>query len=191
MSVKIIPGTNIAYGDNKDAFSVLRPMIQITGGLSLGQICRITNLQSSTIQNWVKRGFVPRPEHKKYYERHLSRILLISALRDCMNIEDIGELMVLINGDTDDEGDDIISETALYDVFCEAVRELDERSLNMQEIEHCIDELVLHEDRNAKERLSMALKVMVYAYLCGKCLKQIQLNLSRLRGEQNEHEKQQ
>ncbi|MBQ6217039.1 MAG: DUF1836 domain-containing protein [Erysipelotrichaceae bacterium] len=191
MSVKIIPGTNIAYGDNKDAFSVLRPMIQITGGLSLGQICRITNLQSSTIQNWVKRGFVPRPEHKKYYERHLSRILLISALRDCMNIEDIGELMVLINGDTDDEGDDIISETALYDVFCEAVRELDEISLNMQEIEHCIDELVLHEDRNAKERLSMALKVMVYAYLCGKCLKQIQLNLSRLRGEQNEHEKQQ
>ncbi|MBQ5443840.1 MAG: DUF1836 domain-containing protein [Erysipelotrichaceae bacterium] len=191
MSVKIIPGTNIAYGDNKDAFSVLRPMIQITGGLSLGQICRITNLQSSTIQNWVKRGFVPRPEHKKYYERHLSRILLISALRDCMNIEDIGELMVLINGDTDDEGDDIISETALYDVFCEAVRELDERSLNMQEIEHCIDELVLHEDRNAKERLSMALKVMVYAYLCGKCLKQIQLNLSRLRGEQNEYEKQQ
>ena len=117
MSVKIIPGTNIAYGDNKDAFSVLRPMIQITGGLSLGQICRITNLQSSTIQNWVKRGFVPRPEHKKYYERHLSRILLISALRDCMNIEDIGELMVLINGDTDDAGDDIISETALYDVF--------------------------------------------------------------------------
>ncbi len=191
MSVKIIPGTNIAYGDNKDAFSVLRPMIQITGGLSLGQICRITNLQSSTIQNWVKRGFVPRPEHKKYYERHLSRILLISALRDCMNIEDIGELMVLINGDTDDEGDDIISETALYDVFCEAVRELDERSLNMQEIEHCIDELVLHEDRNAKERLSMALKVMVYAYLCGKCLKQIQLNLSKLRGEQNEYEKQQ
>ena len=191
MSVKIIPGTNIAYGDNKDAFSVLRPMIQITGGLSLGQICRITKLQSSTIQNWVKRGFVPRPEHKKYYERHLSRILLISALRDCMNIEDIGELMVLINGDTDDEGDDIISETALYDVFCEAVRELDERSLNMQEIEHCIDELVLHEDRNAKERLSMALKVMVYAYLCGKCLKQIQLNLSRLRGEQNEYEKQQ
>ena len=191
MSVKIIPGTNIAYGDNKDAFSVLRPMIQITGGLSLGQICRITNLQSSTIQNWVKRGFVPRPEHKKYYERHLSRILLISALRDCMNIEDIGELMTLINGDIDDESDDIISETALYDVFCEAVRELDERSLNMQEIEHCIDELVLHEDRSAKERLSMALKVMVYAYLCGKCLKQIQLNLSRLRGEQNEYEKQQ
>ena len=108
-----------------------------------------------------------------------------------IHIEDIGELMVLINGDTDDEGDDIISETALYDVFCEAVRELDERSLNMQEIEHCIDELVLHEDRNAKERLSMALKVMVYAYLCGKCLKQIQLNLSRLRGEQNEYEKQQ
>lgn len=190
MSVKIIPGTNIAYGDKKDAFSVLRPMIQITGGLSLGQICRITNLQSSTIQNWVKRGFVPRPEHKKYYERHLSRILLISALRDCMNIEDIGELMTLINGDIDDESDDIISETALYDIFCQAVRELDERSIDMQQVEHSIDELILQEDVSAKEKLSMALRVMVYAYLCGKCLKQIQMNLSKLRGEQNEYEKQ-
>ena len=186
-----VPGTVIPQAEKEGMFSVFRPMIKATGGLSLGQVCSITGLEPAVIQNWVKRGFVPRPEHKKYYERHLSRILLISALRDCMNIEDIGELMVLINGDTDDEGDDIISETALYDVFCEAVRELDERSLNMQEIEHCIDELVLHEDRNAKERLSMALKVMVYAYLCGKCLKQIQLNLSRLRGEQNEYEKQQ
>ena len=108
MAGKIIPGTNIEYGNSKDAFSVLRPMIEITGGLSLSQICRITNLQTSTIQNWVKRGFVQRPDHKKYYERHLSRILLIAVLRDCMNIEDIGELMQLINGDTDDESDDIV-----------------------------------------------------------------------------------
>ncbi|MCR4633674.1 MAG: DUF1836 domain-containing protein [Erysipelotrichaceae bacterium] len=188
MSDKIIPGTNIPYGDQKDAFSVLRPMIQITGGLSLGQICRITSLQQSTIQNWVKRGFVPRPERKKYYERHLSRILLISALRDCMNIEDIGELMTLINGDTDDESDDIISETALYDLFTRAVRDLDEKSLNMAEIEVSIDRSFSDENALIRQKLSMALKVMVYAYLCGKCLRQIDHNLAGLRGVNDKNE---
>lgn len=186
MSVKIIPGTNIEYGDKEDAFSVLRPMIEITGGLSLGQICNITGLQTSTIQNWVKRGFVPRPEHKKYYERHLSRILLISSLRDCMNIEDIGELMKLINGDTEDESDDIISETALYDCFCKAVKKLDEDSLDLKKVESLIETMNLNEEESIHERLVMALKVMVFAYLSGMCTRKVDLNLARLRGEVNE-----
>ena len=182
MQTMMIPGTNIEYGNNEDAFSVLRPVIEISGGLSLGQICRITDLQTSTIQNWVKRGYVPRPDHKKYYERHLSRILLISSLRECMNIEDIGELMRLINGDTDDESDDIVSETALYDYFCKAVRGLDELSLDHQKIEDTIDAILRNEEENVKERLKRALKVMVYAYISGRCLKQIEENLKELRG---------
>ncbi len=186
MQTKMIPGTNIEYGSNEDAFSVLRPMIEITGGFSLSQICRITDLQPSTIQNWVKRGYVPRPEHKKYYERHLSRILLISALRECMNIEDIGELMHLINGDTDDESDDIISETALYDNFCKAVKGLEEFSLDHETIDETINAILEKEEESVRERLSMALKVMVYAYISGICLQQINDNLHRLRGEDNE-----
>ncbi len=176
-----IPGTNISYSEADDAFSVFRPMIEITGGLSLGQVCTITGLQQSTIQNWVKRGFIPHPENKKYYERHLSRILLISALRDCMNIEEIGELMVLINGDTDDESDDIISESSLYDYFCKTVRSMDQRELNDKYIEETI--LNILKDTDHQEKLLPALKVMVYAYVSGECLKQIKINLSKLRGE--------
>ena len=186
MLSKMIPGTNIEYQNNNDAFSVLKPMIAITGGFSLGQICKITGLQASTIQNWVKRSFVPHPEKKKYYERHLSRILLISALRDCMNIEDIGELMQLINGDTDDESDDIISEENLYDYFCKAVRNLDAQSLNDESIERTIITILEHEEGLTKEKLTMALKVMVYAYISGRCLERIALNLNRLRGDNNE-----
>lgn len=179
----MIPGTNIEYGQSDDAFSVLRPMIEITGGLSLGQICRITGLQSSTIQNWVKRGYVPHPDQKKYYERHLSRILLISALRECMNIEEIGELMMLINGDTDDESDDIISETKLYDYFCKAVKNLNELSLEGENIENSIAEILKNEDEANMDKLTLALKVMVYAYISGLCLKKIEVNLKGLRGE--------
>ncbi|MBQ3295016.1 MAG: DUF1836 domain-containing protein [Erysipelotrichaceae bacterium] len=182
MLSKTIPGTNIEYGGNEDAFSVLKPMIEITGGLSLGQICRITGLQASTIQNWVKRKFVPRPERKKYFERHLSRVLLISALRDCMNIEDIGELMHLINGDTDDESDDIVSEEDLYDYFCKAVSRLDEQCLSETSIEATISSLLDKVEEINYDRLLKALKVMVYAYISGRCLEQIAINLDSLRG---------
>ena len=177
-----IPGTNISYSNANDAFTVFRPMLEMTGGLSLGQVCKLTDLQPSTIQNWVKRGYVQRPESKKYYERHLARILLISSLRDCMNIEEIGELMVLINGDTEDENDDIVSEATLYDFFCRAVRKMDELSLNDESIGAIISEILKDEsDELIRERLTHALKVMVYAYVSGKCLKQIKANLKELR----------
>lgn len=178
-----IPGTNISYSEADDAFSVFRPMIEITGGLSLGQVCTITGLQPSTIQNWVKRSFIPHPENKKYYERHLSRILLISALRDCMNIDEIGELMILINGDTDDESDDIVSESSLYDYFCKAIRHMDQKELNDEYIEETILNILKDREEVHQEKLLPALKVMVYAYVSGKCLRQIKINLARLRGE--------
>ena len=181
MLSKTIPGTNISYNENDDAFSIIRPMIEITGGLSLSQVCKITGLQQSTIQNWVKRSFVPRPISKKYQERHMSRILLIAALRDCMNIEDIGELMSLINGDTDDESDDIISESTLFDYFCKALKNMDEMSLNEENIDRVIEDLLKSEDEGNHQRLQLALKVMVYAYIAGRCLEQIAYNLSELR----------
>ena len=82
-----IPGTNITY--SKDALKKIKELIDVAGGLSLSQVCTITSLHTSTIQNWVKRGYIPRPENKKYFERHMARILLVSALRDSMNIEDM------------------------------------------------------------------------------------------------------
>lgn len=176
-----IPGTNMKYSSENDAFSMFRPMIEITGGLSLSQVCSITGLQASTIQNWVKRGYAPRPINKKYLERHLARILLISSLRDCMNIEDIGELMKLINGDTEDESDDIVSESKLYDYFSNCINTLNCKTIEDGEIEKAINDVLKNEELVVKEKLVYALKVMVYAYMSGKCLKQISVNLAKLK----------
>jgi hypothetical protein len=98
-----------------------------------------------------------------------------------MNIDEIGELMVLINGDTDDETDDIVSESSLYDYFCKTVRSMDQRELNDEYIEETI--LNILKDTDHQDKMLPALKVMVYAYVSGKCLKQIKINLSKLRGE--------
>ena len=93
MTEKMVPGTAIPYADSNGMFAMFRPLIRATDGLTLGQVCAITGLEVSTIQNWVKRKFVPRPVEKKYHERQLARILLISALRDGMKIDAIGELL--------------------------------------------------------------------------------------------------
>ena len=81
MSDKIVPGTVMPYTEVKEGmFSLFRPMIAAADGLTLGQVCAITGLEYSTVQNWVKRGFVDHPVKKKYYERQLARILIISSL---------------------------------------------------------------------------------------------------------------
>ena len=134
MTEKMVPGTAIPYADSNGMFAMFRPLIRATDGLTLGQVCAITGLEVSTIQNWVKRKFVPRPVEKKYHERQLARILLISALRDGMKIDAIGELMTMVNGDADDVSDDIISEEQLYDYLCHAMADMDDRLPSAEEV---------------------------------------------------------
>ncbi len=117
----MIRNTSPPTGEKR--FTELSALIRAADGLSLGQVCSLTGLEQSTIQNWIKRGFVPHPERKRYFERHLARILLIDAMRDCMLIERVGALMAYINGNADDTADDCIGEEALYELFYHAVHE--------------------------------------------------------------------
>lgn len=176
-----IPGTSIPFDENDNSFNKVSQIIQVANGLFLNQVCHITNLQTSTIQNWVKRGYVPKPQNKKYYERHLARILLISSLRECMIIEDIGELMVLINGDVDDISDDIISEEKLYNLFCLTIKRLDPDNLNDSVIESTIETLLPDFEGKTKTKLIYSLKVMVYSYIAAKCRKNVDEYLNIIR----------
>ena len=169
MKAHNIPGTTIHLSEKNSMFEKFVPLIKATNGLTLSQVCAITNLEPSTIQNWVKRGFVARPVHKKYHERHLARILLIAALRDAMKIEFIGELMALINGSANDESDDIISEDRLYDYFCEAIAGTQNRIPTPEEIPDLVENTIkdyVEPHKDAAKRLADALCVMVCAYAC-------------------------
>lgn len=151
---KLMPGTDSYYIDTK-GFDTYKQMIEIGNGLSLSQVCSITKLEPHMIQNWVKRGYIPHPNKKRYFTKHLARILLINALRECMYIEDVGMLMVYINGDVDDESDDMISEEDLYKLFSGIVYELDD----LNKIEQVVDKNVKN------QKLNKCMKVMVYAYV--------------------------
>ena len=157
---KTVPGTDSSLR-GVEGFDAYKQMIEIGDGISLSQVCKITGLEPHMIQNWVKRGYVPHPQNKKYYTKHLARVLLINALRECMYIDDIGSLMVYINGDVDDESDDIISEEELYKLFTNLLNKIDD--LNN------IDKIV---DKNVKDKkLNTCMKVMIYAYIASEMSK--------------------
>lgn len=183
MCRKFIPGTKISYTDGRVGFSYFVPLIRATDGLTLSQVCTLTGLETSTIQNWVKRGFVPHPVNKFYRERHLARILLISALRDSMQIDRVGELLHLINGDTDDESDDIIGEEKLYDIFCSLIAECDENVFDDEKVKVLVEkatESYNPSDETSIHRLRQALTVMIYAYMSGLFKKKCEAEFLKL-----------
>lgn len=137
-----------------ESIDVYKKMIELGNGISLSQMCNITKLEPHAIQNWVKRGYIPHPINKKYYLKHLARTLLISALKECMYLEDIESLMVYINGDVDDESDDIIGEEDLYNLFTNLIEAIDD----INNIESIVDKKV------KDKKLNVCMKAMTYAY---------------------------
>ena len=87
------------------------------GGIVLSQIASITGLEPYAIQNWVKRGFLSKPQGKKYTLNQFCRILNINMLKDALQMEEICGLMTYINGQLDDESDDLIDDSQLYFLF--------------------------------------------------------------------------
>ena len=158
-------------------FALFRPMIRATDGLTLRQVCAVTNLEPSTIQNWIKRGFVARPVNKKYRERQLARILLIGDLRDCMKIDNIGALLAL-------------SEEQLYDYLRAVIGRAGKGALPFEKIPAAVRE-VTHDyiptDDTAADRLNEALTVMAYAYTAGQYKQEADRRFQLMKEEHHEN----
>jgi len=158
---------NPIYSSGTGSIADYAPLIQAADGLTLSQVCAVSGLEPSTIQNWIKRGFVPHPERKKYLGRHLARILLIASLKDSMQIDRVGELLRFINGDTDDTSDDIISEEELFDLFKRLASMLEETMPPPDGIGSTVDELMsdYRVDELSRRKISKALSVMACTHM--------------------------
>ena len=113
-----IPGTTLT-AQREDA-AAIRGQFQslfLGGGIALSQVTSITGLDPYMIQNWVKRGFLAKPELKRYSLNQLCRIITISMLKPIMPMERICSLLSYVNGKLDDESDDIIDDCELYFLF--------------------------------------------------------------------------
>ena len=88
------PGTTIEVTClKKDASRLLFDGIFATGGITLSQVCIMTDLEPYMVQNWIKRGFVSSPKKRVYSREQLARILIINMLRESLQIEKICGLM--------------------------------------------------------------------------------------------------
>ena len=114
----IIPGTTLTgQRENADRVDGLIQSMFLAGGLTLSQVASVTGLESYTIQNWVKRGFLSPPRNKRYDMEQLCRLININILKGNKPLEQIVKLMGYLNGDLADESDDLVDDTQLYFFF--------------------------------------------------------------------------
>ncbi|MCL2249750.1 MAG: DUF1836 domain-containing protein [Oscillospiraceae bacterium] len=151
-------------------FDKIQMLLEATGGLSLSQVCSVTGLEGSTIQNWVKRGWVAHPIGKKYEEVHIARILIINALKECIKLEHISLLMGYVNGFSEDGAEGIIKESALYSYLYEALKQSGQASDHSRGGVEAVIENVIKDykdpDPNSKIRIRKALTLMMFACVC-------------------------
>lgn len=113
-----IPGTTLSgLREEADELEKQFHTFFTLGGLTLSQVCTITGLEPYTVQNWVKRGFLPSPVGKKYDMEQLCRLINMNILRGTMPLEQIIKLMSYLNGTLSDESDDLVDDTMLFFLF--------------------------------------------------------------------------
>lgn len=175
---RYIPGTTLKFNEQArdEAFSIIAPVLEATGGLTLSQLCKLTGLSGSTIQNWIKRGWVSATHGKKYSRKQVQRILLINMLRNSMKLEDIARLMEYVNGDVEDTSDDIIDDDVWYNILCRIIFTAEDegafdagtvKKLISRELSLCTHEIHIRSD---EYKLHNAMFIMVMGYR-SSCLK--------------------
>ena len=90
-----LPGTVLTL-EREDAKFIENQFVAMFmgGGIVLSQVSAITGLEPYTVQNWVKRGFLPPPDHKRYNLNQLCRIININMLKRTLLMEQIVDLVV-------------------------------------------------------------------------------------------------
>jgi len=165
----LLPGIEAYIEPGVKGFSKIEMLLAATGGLSLSQVCAVTGLEGSTIQNWVKRGWVAHPNGKRYEEVHIARILIINALKECIKLEHIALLMEYING-PDQKGPVIIKESELFNFLCEALGRMGKaQDSSRGGVEAVVDSVTRSYSGpkpDSRPRIRKALALMMYACVC-------------------------
>ena len=177
----ILPGTVIpARREEADKTCDLFQSMFLPGGMVLGQVSNISGLEPYMIQNWVKRGFLAPPRGKRYTLRQLCRILNINMLRGALPMEKICGLLTYVNGQLDDESDDLIDDSRLYFMFVRLAaraRRLDDKD----ELRQALDQVLSDYEEpvpGAKLRIEKVLRVMLTAWISTRMRQEAEKMLS-------------
>lgn len=170
----IIPGTVLtARREEADRIEENFRAMFLAGNIVLSQVVGITGMEPHTVQNWVKRGFLTKPEGKRYTLRQLCRILNINMFKNVMPLEQVCKLLSYVNGHLDDESDDMIDDSVLYFLF---VRLASHYSVmhNPQGRDDYVKEVLqdyVEPVPGARERVEKVLRIMLTAWAASQLRK--------------------
>ena len=167
----LIPGTVLKKKEFGDVSGIefLNKIFFVSNGVMLNQLREISGVDGSTLQNWVKRGWIGNTVNKRYSKDQLARILIINMMRSSMMLERIDYILHYINGTIDDTSDDIIPEAELYGYICDIYDRFGDSGLHTDEdlralINEVTTEKYVEPYEGAKKRLDSALEIILVAY---------------------------
>ena len=161
-----VPGTLLTCDRREvDQLETQLTYLPSLGGLTLRNIVEITGLEDYTVQNWVKRGFLPAPQNRRYTVDQLCRIILINMLKGVFPMERICQMLSMVNGRLDDTADDIIPDSQLYFMFVRLAARAKE--LDNDPDSHLDRELdgYVEPYPGAQMRIRQVLKIMLTGYV--------------------------
>ena len=178
-----IPGT-VLTGKREDARLIEQQFTAmfLGGGIMLSQVAAITGLEPYTVQNWVKREFLPPPEHKRYNMNQLCRIVTINMLKNSLPMEKITGLIGYVNGELDDTSDDLIDDAKLYFLFVKLAAQT-RSGHSVEGWDKAMQEVMAEyaEPRpGAKERVEKALGIMLTAWSAARLRERAEAMLAEL-----------
>ena len=176
-----IPGTVLQADRTADIEQQFSAMF-LGGGIVLSQVTGITGLEAYTVQNWVKRGFLSPPERKHYSLKQLCRIMNINMLKNVLPMERIVGLLSYINGDLEDESDDIIDDSRLYFMFARLAAQAPAMNTPQGRDECIAKELASYREPipGAKERVAKVLAIMLTAWASAQLRQTVEQMLQEL-----------
>ena len=184
---EFIPGTILNRKSMGDVTGLefLSKIFYLSDGIMLTQIREISGIDGSTLQNWVKRGWVANSKLKRYNIDQVAHILTINMLRNCMQLDKIAFLVRYVNGNLEDQSDDIIRDSELYDYICCILDKLTNKNSEhtFDTLRECIENAtVTYEEKvtGAKKRLDNALEIIITAYYSSLLKRSVDDKLSQL-----------
>jgi hypothetical protein len=113
--------------------------------VSLANLCELTSLTSSSLQNWIKRDvkdLIGAPElGKKYSIEQVAMLLIVKDLKTVFDFEKIRQLLTVVFNTLSDRSDDFMSPLAFFEIYATVLDSLDESSslsLNDRQLENNI-----------------------------------------------------
>ena len=181
-----IPGTTLTI--QRENAAGLRDQFHamfLGGGITMSQVSSITGLDGYMIQNWVKRGFLTKPQQKRYDLNQLCRITTINMLKGILQMDRICSLLGYVNGKLDDADDDIIDDAELYFLFLELAaqaRDLDSGDQWQQAIASTLKNYQ-EPIPGAKERVKSVLRIMLTAWIASRMAQEAERMMDALQKE--------